>query len=85
MSKVKIDSSFQQMLSGITEISEIVDGNGKVIGIFKPKCLMDAELVAIAAKLFDPADLDRIEREESGKGIPYTEVKKRLQALENQG
>lgn len=48
--KITIDPSFQQVLAGITEASEIVDENGKIIGIFKPKCQMDAEVRAMTAR-----------------------------------
>jgi hypothetical protein len=85
MSTIRIDPSLQQFLQNLKEATEVLDKDGNLLGVFKPKSQLDAEVVAIAAKLFDPAELDRIEREESGKGIRFSEVKKRLQALENQG
>ncbi len=85
MAKIKIDASLQQVLAGITEASHFVDDNGNILGVFTPKCQTDAEVIAMAQKVFDPVELDRRYREEKGEGIPYAEVKKRLQALEDKG
>ena len=52
MSTITIDASLKQVFLGLTEVAQIVDGEGHVLGIFKPQCQLDAELRAIAAKVF---------------------------------
>jgi hypothetical protein len=84
MSTITIDASLKQVFLELTEVAQIVDGDGHVLGIFKPRCQLDAELQAIAAKVFHPEELNRVKREQTGQGISFAEVKKRLQALENQ-
>ena len=85
MPTIKINPSMQLVLADLKEVTEVLDGDGNLIGVFKPKCKVEAELYAAAAKLFDPQELDRRLREEGGKGVPYAEVKRRLQVLEAQG
>jgi len=69
----------QTVLAELKVAAENLDKNVNRLGTLKPKWQADAEVYAMARELFDPEELDRIEREEVGKGIPYSQVKKRLE------
>jgi hypothetical protein len=84
MSSITANAAVQQLLSQITEVTEIRDGSGKVLGVFTPLTANESEMYDRARTLFDPARTERIFAEEHGKGRPLAEIWKDLEAQEHE-
>ena len=83
MSTITVDAAVQKLLSGVTEVTEVRDVDGNLLGVFTPRAKTEEErLYEKARKLFDPVELERRMREETGHGKPLAEIIKRLEALE---
>jgi hypothetical protein len=83
MSTITADTSVQQWLAQLKEVTEIRDAQGNVFGIFTPQELAEEELLyERAERLFDPVEMKRRLREEQGTAVPFEEVLKRIKARE---
>jgi hypothetical protein len=64
MNFLTADQPMLDRLSGIVEPVEIRDPSGKVLGCYTPRLSPEEEeAYARAAELFDPEELDRIEKD----------------------
>ena len=70
------------VLSGLQETTELLDSNGKRLGIFKPA--VEQDRLEQLRSLFDLEEAERIAASERG-GCSWEEVKAHLQSLGNQG
>jgi hypothetical protein len=83
MNFITADDVLRDRLGGIVEPVEIRDTTGRVLGVYSPVLSPEEEaFYARAHELFDPEELDRIEREEKGQGRPLAELWERLRAAE---
>jgi hypothetical protein len=81
MSTITADPNMKSVLCQVTDVTEIRDANGNLMGIYMPKGKTDEELL----KLFD---LDRARAtltKEKGQGRPLKEILDRLHAQEKHG
>ena len=62
MTKVTAGEAVQAVLGQLTELAEICDSNGRVIGYFAPATLPEAASYANAAAHVDPAEIERFKR-----------------------
>jgi len=70
----------QELLEQVTEAAEIRDADGNLLGYFKPRAEVEAELYERAKELFDPAETERIAITEHGQGVSFEEVLRRLES-----
>ena len=83
MNYLTIDAEFCDHLRGVLETVELRDASGKVLGHFTP--LVSVEELALYKKaetLFDPAEVERRLKEQSGKGVSLAEIMQRLRSQE---
>jgi hypothetical protein len=78
MSTKVASSEVQLFLKGIEDVTEIVDGQGNVLGTFSPSGSGAGDLAARAAKVFNEEEGKSRFRTEHGKGKPLQEVVQRL-------
>ena len=81
MVTLKADATLPAVLGQATELALIRDENGKVLGMFIPSAKAEDILYDQAAKLFDLAEIERREAEET-EGHTTEEVMRHLQSLE---
>jgi hypothetical protein len=87
MTSITADEALKSYLAPIQERTEILDANGKLLGIFAPACdlLSDAEKKRYAelSKLFDPEEIKRRkERSKNDPGRTLDQIMERLHAME---
>jgi hypothetical protein len=70
MSTLTVNKDMREILQDLREVTELVDGDGKRLGLFTPTRALDNDLLKKAQKAFDPAEGERHLREEHGKGKP---------------
>jgi len=81
MSTVTVEPLLEKWLEQLKEVTEIRDNKGNVIGTFTPNVSTEEQaLYEKVKKLFDPAETERILREERGKGIPLAEFWKKMES-----
>jgi hypothetical protein len=83
MTTIVADPTLEQWLSMLKDVTEIHDAQGNVLGTFSPR--LTAEEYALYEKAkqhFDPAEMERILREQRGQGIPLADFWKELEARE---
>jgi hypothetical protein len=83
MNYLTIDAEFCDHLRGVLEAVELRDAGGKVLGHFTP--LISEEERALYEKaeaLFDPIEVERRLKEQTGKGVSLKEIMRRLQSQE---
>ena len=81
MSTVTADPTLQSFLSQMSEVTEIRDIHGNLLGIYTPKMKSDEQI----KKLFDLERARETLRREKGQGKPLKEILERLHERENQG
>lgn len=59
MTVVTVDTSFQNVLNGLTEKAELRDQQGQVIGFFTPQKIAEDEMFADVIASFDLEEADR--------------------------
>ena len=84
MVNVTADETVRALLTKVTEVAAIRDGDGNMIGLFTPWAKAEGVLYRHAAELFDLAEIKRREESES-TGNSIEEVRRRLQSLEPHG
>ena len=85
MNRLTADRPLLERLEGIMEPVEIRDPDGRVLGAFTPALSPEeAEAYRKAAELFDPAELDRIERE-GGPVYTIEQVWEYIHSMEKPG
>lgn len=85
MNHLTADQVLLERLAGVMEPVEIRDPDGKVLGTFTPALSPEeAEAYRKAAELFDPAELDRIERE-GGPFYTIEQVWEHIHSMEKPG
>ena len=77
-----IPAEFAVLLSRLQETTELLDSEGKKVGIFKP--LAEEERAQRLRSLFDLEEAERISASERG-GCSWDEVKAHLHSLEKHG
>lgn len=83
MSRLTVDQPLAPLLRELTEVTELQDQQGNLIGYFTPANRENARLYAKAYALFDPEELRRRKELNAGQaGSSLAEIMKRLQALE---
>jgi hypothetical protein len=82
MVNITADECLQASLSKVTEVAAIRDGDGNMIGIYKPWPIAEQELYEQAEKLFDREEFERRVKTET-RGHTIEEVMRHLQSLEN--
>jgi len=80
MITVTANAAVQDWLAKVTQAAEIRDANGNLIGHFKPRAEVEAEMYERAKALFDPDEMERIFAAEHGQGRPLADVLKDLQS-----
>ncbi len=75
----------QDWLSRVTEAAEIRDTEGNLLGYFKPRVEIEAEMYERAKALFDPAEMEQIAATEHGQGRPLADFLKELESRETPG
>jgi hypothetical protein len=79
MSTITPDATIQQWLGQLTDVTEIRDSNGKLLGVFTPRLVAEErDLYEKAHKLFVLENTERVLRQEKGQGVPLEEVWKEL-------
>jgi hypothetical protein len=81
MIQVAVENSVKNILSQLTELAELRDATGQIIGYFAPISLRQAAAYAAGAAHFDPAEIKRL-KEQADPGRTTQEVLQRLEALE---
>lgn len=85
MNHLTADQPLLERLEGIMEPVEIRDPDGRVLGTFTPALAPEEEeAYRKAAELFDPAELDRIERE-GGPVYTIEQVWEYIHSMEKPG
>jgi hypothetical protein len=85
MNYLTADQPMLDRLRGIVEPVEIRDPSGKVLGCYTPRLSKEEEeAYARAAELFDPEELDRIEKDQRPLRS-FEQVMERLSSLEKHG
>ena len=82
MVNITADECLQASLSKLTEVAAIRDGDGNMIGIYKPWPIAEQEFCEQAEKLFDRDEFERRVKTET-KGYTIEEVMCYLQSLKN--
>ncbi len=83
MTTLNADQVWMDRLNGIAEPVEIVGPDGRVMGTYTPALSPeDDEAYRQAAALFDPAELDRIEKE-GGPGCTIEDIRLIFDKLDN--
>jgi hypothetical protein len=78
MSSLTVSGMFQDLLAKASDVVEIRDSAGTLLGYFTPRSTSDVSLYQRARKLFDVAEMQRRLRDEHGKGSSLEEVMNRL-------
>ncbi len=81
MPPITADLALQKLLSAATDVAEIRDGAGNLLGLFTPRAKAEALLYEKAKALFDPQEMERRLRTEP-TGRPLADILKRLGATE---
>jgi len=83
MTVIKADPNLKAYLEGFTEVTEIQDTEGRVLGVYTPRNQGSVDYSEVR-KLIDPEEIRRRkERSRNDPGRPLEEIVKRLQSLEN--
>lgn len=82
MSSLIVSGIFQEMLAKASEVTEIRDPAGALLGFFTPQTTVDTSLYQKARALFDVAEMKQRLRDEEGKGSSLADMMNRLKALE---
>jgi hypothetical protein len=78
MKSIVADDGMLSTLGQAKELTEIRDGNGRLLGFFAPASLKNAQHYATGATQFDPLEIER-RRQEQLPGRTTQEVLGRLQ------
>ena len=83
MSTITVDPPFLSQLQALEEVTDLLDANGQIVGVFMPFRLEDQKRLAKESrKLFD-LDKARLARQEDrSKAITTEELLKKLHAME---
>lgn len=81
MNTLQIDEKLLTTLNAVSDLTELRDTNGRVIGFFAPATAANASSCVQAAAHFDRDEIQRL-RNSKEKGSPTANVLKRLQKLE---
>jgi hypothetical protein len=85
MNHLTADQPMLERLSGIVEPIEIREPSGKVMGTYTPVLSPEErEAYRQAAELFDPEELDRIEKTDQGRHS-IEDIRRMFEELEKQG
>jgi hypothetical protein len=85
MTTMTADQVWLDRLNGIAEPVEILGPDGRVMGTYTPALSPEEEeAYRQAAALFDPAELDRIEKE-GGPGYSIEQVWEHIHSMEKSG
>jgi hypothetical protein len=85
MSSVTVDPVVGKWLEQLKDVTELRDNQGNILGTFMPSLSVEEQVLYEKVKqLFDPAETERILREERGKGIPLAEFWKKLESQTQQ-
>lgn len=80
MGTLKLSAELSALLSELSERTELVDQNGKLVGLFTPRGEADEDLEQLARRVFDLDEARR--RSRSEKGHTTEEVLRHIKSLE---
>ncbi len=79
MSTVTADATVQQWLAQFTDVTEIRDAQGNLLGLFTPRNLAEAEHLDRIKSLFDLEEAERIAATQR-QGRSWAEIRRDLEA-----
>ena len=81
MASMTADNTLKNFLSRATEVTEIRDASGEVLGYYAPAAVADQVPAIRLVALFDPAELKR-RKASTHPGYTFDQVKEHLRSLE---
>src|SRR5947209_5065981 len=81
-STVVVKAALSELVGPFTEVVEIRNSDGLLLGYFKPRAEVDADLNYRAKEPVDPHELERTATTDHPQGVPLEEALPRLESME---
>ena len=83
MSTITVDRDLLPLFQQLSEVTEVRDPQGALLGYFAPATQTNARLYARAFAMFDPAEIKRRKEQDAGHpGYTLEQVMQHLRSLE---